>query len=247
MEKILVVEDDPVCLAMLTNRLKAKGYNVVAATTGDEGVELAREEQPDLILMDLILPGMHGLEATKKIKEDSETCEIPVFAVTSLNSADIMKECYQDGICVFIRKPYDFEALFNYIERFVAEKKMAGKKIMIIDDNPVLVDMMSKRIKKRGYEVMTARDGMIRVDQVKKMKPDLILIDIDMLEDWGFFVFKILKRNKDTKCIPIILTGTQLSAEELEDLADQLGAEGYIPSSFKFEEVTQKIRKIFGE
>ncbi len=247
MDKILVVEDDPVCLAMITNRLEAKGYKVVKATTGEDGVELAKEEKPDLILMDMILPGMHGLEATKIIKEDPETSDIPVFAVTALNSADIMKECYEDGICVFIRKPYDLDDLFKYIERYIGEKKTAAKKVMLIDDNPALVKMMSRRIKGQGYDVVAAPDGMVRVDEVKKIKPDLIILDIDMLEDWGFFVFKILKRDKDTKCIPIILTATQLSSDELKDLAEQLGAEGFIPSSFKFDEVTQKIRRIFGE
>lgn len=247
MEKILVVEDDPVCLAMITNRLEAKGYQVVTATTGEEGVELAKEEKPDLILMDMILPGMHGLEATKIIKEDPDTSDILVFAVTALNSADIMKECYEDGICVFIRKPYDLDDLFKYIERFLGERSEAAKKIMIIDDNADQARMMSRRIKEQGYEVVAAPNGMVRVEEVKKIRPDLIILDIDMLEDWGFFVFKILRRDKDTKRIPVVLTANQLSSEELKDLAEQLGAEGFIPSSFKFEEVTQKIRRIFGE
>jgi twitching motility two-component system response regulator PilH len=118
---------------------------------------------------------------------------------------------------------------------------------MIINDNPDLTSVMTTTLKKNGFEVISAPEGMIRVDDVQKKKPDMILLDIDMLEDWGITVFKILKKSDATMSIPIVLTANQLDPDELKKLATRLGAEAYVPQSEGFEEVIPKIKKIFEE
>jgi len=114
--KILVIEDDPVAIAILQSRLKAKNYRVIVANTGEEGIKLAHQHIPDLILMDMVLPGMHGLEATIRLKNDPKTKNIPIFAVTAMGSSEFVEACHQDGICVFIKKPYDFRELLAHIQ-----------------------------------------------------------------------------------------------------------------------------------
>jgi CheY-like chemotaxis protein len=247
MAKILVVEDDIVSAEMIKIQLAKQGYKVIVAKTGEDGIRLAQEEMPDLILMDMLLPGIHGLEATIQLKKNPQTKRIPIFALTIMNSPDFIKACYQDGICVFLRKPYDFKDLLANIERYIADGRATSKKIMLINDNPDLTSIMTITLKEHGFEVISAPKGMIRVDDVRKKKPDLILLDIDMLEDWGITVFKILKKSDATMSIPIVLTANQLNPDELKELAVKLGAEAYIPKSEGFEEVIPKIKKIFGE
>jgi len=113
MAKILVVEDDLVSAEMIKIRLAKQGYKVLIARTGEDGIRLAQEEMPDLILMDMLLPGIHGLDATIQLKKNPQTKKIPIFALTIMNSPDFIKACYQDGICVFLRKPYDFKELLH--------------------------------------------------------------------------------------------------------------------------------------
>jgi CheY-like chemotaxis protein len=247
MAKILVVEDDTVSAEMIKIRLAKQGYKVLVAKTGEEGIRLAQEEMPDVILMDMLLPGIHGLEATIQLKKNPQTKRIPIFALTTMNSPDFIKACYQDGICVFLRKPYDFKELLLNIQRYVSDDKARTKKIMIINDNPDLTSVMTTTLKKHGYEVISAPEGMIRVDDVHKKRPDLILLDIDMLENWGITVFNILKKSNTTMSIPIVLTANQLNQEDLEELAEKLGAEAYIPKSEELEEGIPKIKKIFGD
>lgn len=245
MAKILVVEDDLVSAEMIKIRLAKQGYKVLIARSGEDGIRLAQEEMPDLILMDMLLPGIHGLDATIQLKKNPQTKKIPIFALTIMNSPDFIKACYQDGICVFLRKPYDFKELLTNLQRYITDETARTKKIMIINDNPDLIAIMTTTLKEHGFEVISALDGMIRVDDVHKKKPDLILLDIDMLEDWGITVFKILKKSDATMSIPVVLTANQLSQDELRELAAQLGAEAYITESADFEESIRQIKKIF--
>jgi CheY-like chemotaxis protein len=245
MAKILVVEDDFVSAEMIKIRLAKQGYKVIIARTGEDGIRLAQEELPDLILMDMLLPGIHGLDATIQLKKNPQTKMIPIFALTMMNSPDFIKACYEDGICVFLRKPYDFKELLVNMQRYLPDDRQTSKKIMIINDNPDLISVMTTTLKENGFEVIAAPEGMIRVDEVRKKMPDLILLDIDMLEDWGITVFKMLKKSDATMSIPIVLMANQLSQDELRELAAQLGAEAFIPKSAEFKGAIPKIKKIF--
>ena len=247
MPKILVVEDDLVSAHMIKARLCEKGYQVIVAKTGEEGVELAKQILPDLILMDMVLPGIHGLDATIQIKKNPLTKNTPIFAITILNSPDFIKACYQDGICVFLRKPYDFKDLLSHINSYADNPQSQTNRIMVINDDPVFVKSITATLKEHHYEVFSVPDGMIKVDQVHSLKPDLILLDIGMLEDWGVVMFSILKTSDSTMSIPIILMHNQLSPDEMEETTSELGAEDFITNSSEIEDVVNKIQKICGD
>lgn len=242
--KILLVEDDPVAIAILQFRLKAKKYNVIVANKGEEGIELARQHLPDLILMDMILPGMHGLEATIRLKKDPKTKTIPIFALTAMGSSEFVDACYQDGICVFIKKPYDFSELLKHIHQYTSDEDQKEKKVLVINDDPALVTLMASYLKEFGYSVISRPPRMFDVNHVQKIAPDVILLDIDLIEDWGITIFDILKKSKGTKSIPVILMASHLNPEELKKVADQLGAEDYVAQLFEFAEVDRKIKKV---
>jgi CheY-like chemotaxis protein len=244
MPKILVVEDDLVSAHMIKNRLCDSGYQVVVAKTGEEGVKLSQQILPDLILMDMVLPGIHGLDATIQIKNNPLTKNIPIFAITILNSPDFIKACYQDGICVFLRKPYDFKELLSQINRYTAKLQSETKKIMIINDDPAFVKSITAALQEHHYEILSAPDGMVKVDQIHNLKPDLILLDLGMLEDWGVVMLSLLKTSDTTMSIPIILMHNQLSTNELEKITSELGAEDYITNTSKIKDVIDKIQKI---
>ena len=242
--KILLVEDDSVAIAILQSRLSAKNYRVIVANTGEEGLELAREELPDLILMDMMLPGMHGLEATIRLKDDPGTKDIPVFAVTAIDSSEFVEACYQDGICVFIKKPYDFKELLAHIQQYLVPAGTEKKKVLIINDDPALVTLMASYMKEYSYLVVSKPPRMFRVRDVRKENPDVILLDIDLLESWGISIFKILRKTRSTKSIPVILMASQLTPEELKEVAGQLGADDFVADLFEFDEVDRKIKKL---
>lgn len=115
MPKILLVEDNAMNRDMLSRRLKRKGFEVLLALDGSEGIELAKTEQPDLILMDISLPGMDGWEATRYLKSIPETQAIPILALTAHAMAGDREKSLQAGCNDYDTKPVEFPRLLGKI------------------------------------------------------------------------------------------------------------------------------------
>lgn len=113
--KILYVEDNEDNVYMLKNRLTRAGFIVIVATDGAEGVAMAASEQPDLVLMDLSLPGIDGEEATRRIKADPVTKRIPVIALTANAMAGDREKALAAGCDDFDTKPVELERLLGKI------------------------------------------------------------------------------------------------------------------------------------
>src|SRR5215470_9729799 len=116
MAKTLLVEDNDMNRDMLSRRLLRKGYEVVMALDGQQAVEMAAAEKPDLILMDMSLPVLDGWEATRQIKAAAETREIPVIALTAHAMAGDREKAIGAGCDDFDTKPVDFTRLVEKIE-----------------------------------------------------------------------------------------------------------------------------------
>jgi two-component system, cell cycle response regulator DivK len=116
MAKILLVEDNELNRDMLSRRLKRRGYEVLLAVNGLEGIEMAASQQPDLILMDMSLPEIDGWEATRRVKADAATRTIPVIGLTAHAMAGDREKALQAGCADYDTKPVDFARLTGKIE-----------------------------------------------------------------------------------------------------------------------------------
>jgi len=105
MKIILLAEDDDMSRDMLSRRLAKLGYGVIEARNGAEAIDGARTENPDLILMDMCMPRMGGLEAVRKLKADGNTARIPVIALTALNTAEDVRGAVAAGCAAYETKP----------------------------------------------------------------------------------------------------------------------------------------------
>jgi CheY-like chemotaxis protein len=116
MARLLLVEDNEMNRDMLSRRLARRGYDVVIAVDGEQGVAMARSEAPALILMDMSLPGLDGWEATRRIKAASETKRIPVIALTAHAMSGDREKAVAAGCDDFDTKPVDLDRLLQKIE-----------------------------------------------------------------------------------------------------------------------------------
>jgi CheY-like chemotaxis protein len=121
--RILVVEDDEMNLDMISQRLRLNGYGVLGALDGLEGIEVARRETPDLILMDINLPGIDGFEATRRLKAEPETRHIPVVAVTAHAMVSDRDMALQAGCDGYETKPVDFQRLLSKMETLLVQRR----------------------------------------------------------------------------------------------------------------------------
>ncbi|WP_128656126.1 response regulator [Paenibacillus sp. 598K] len=117
MKVILLVEDNELNSNMLSRRLRRREYEVVLAEDGQQGVELAASRRPDLILMDLSLPVLDGLEATRRIKSDPELAHIPIIALTAHAMKSDQTRALEAGCDDFDTKPIDLDRLLGKIEQ----------------------------------------------------------------------------------------------------------------------------------
>lgn len=119
MPKVLIVEDDEMNRDMLSRRLERRGFSVAIAKDGRQGVEMARSEKPDLVLMDMSLPVMDGWSATRAIKADQEVSKIPVIALTAHAMEGDREKALAAGCDEYDTKPVDLPRLLGKMQKFL--------------------------------------------------------------------------------------------------------------------------------
>ena len=117
--RILIVEDNPKNLKLLRDVLRFSGYEVIEATSGEDGVRLAASEEPDLILMDLQLPGIDGAEALRRIRAGERTREVPVVAVTAFAMDHDRERAFASGFTGYVEKPISIRRLPQQVKDFL--------------------------------------------------------------------------------------------------------------------------------
>lgn len=125
-DRILVVEDNPLNLKLIRDVLVFQGYDVIEAHSGEEGVDLAHERVPDLVLMDLQLPGIDGVEALRQLRQDPVVGDVPVVAVTAFAMKEDRERAYANGFDGYLSKPISVRALPAQVEAFLRRVRPDG-------------------------------------------------------------------------------------------------------------------------
>ncbi len=115
MAKIMIIDDSPTEVHVLQTMLTKNGHHVVAASSGEEGVELAKSEMPDLVLMDVVMPGMNGFQATRQLLKSEKTAAIPVIMVTTKDQETDKVWAMRQGAKDYIVKPVQEKALIEHV------------------------------------------------------------------------------------------------------------------------------------
>ncbi len=244
MAKILLFEDDAIQIELIKKHLEPEGHIVVVAKKGKEGIELAREDRPDLILMDMIMPGMHGLEAAIKLKEDPQTSEIPIVALTFVGSPKFVQECYRAGIVGYIKKPYNPKILLENVERIVGKPERRIARIMMIARSSRLATMLEMKLVRQGYRVSAFSSAEKCLESLSKQKPDAVLLDISLPEKDVASVFGELVKEEAAGDVPVVIFSPQENKEGLESAVARWGAQGYLTSALEIGNVMRKIKEM---
>ena len=123
MARVLLVEDNEMNRDMLSRRLTRRGFEVIFAVDGQQGVDLARSEQPDIILMDMSLPVLDGWEATRRVKADNATRSVPVIGLTAHAMSGDRERAIEAGCDDYDTKPVELDRLIGKIERLLSAAK----------------------------------------------------------------------------------------------------------------------------
>ncbi len=263
---ILVVEDNAYNMKLVRSLLKIGGYNILEAGSGEEGLEILSTDIPDLILMDIQLPGMDGLEAARRIQNDSSLKDIPIIALTAYAMKGDKQKVLDAGCVGYLSKPLDTKGFLRTLQTYLptdpealeqeVQKKVAdplltdtredlffSNRILIVDDDPLNVKLLKARLSKDTYMTIEAFSGQECLDKVKAEHPDLILLDLMMPGIDGFEVTRILKKDKTTRNIPIIhITALDSSADKA--MALEAGADEFLNKPINTKELLTRIRSL---
>ena len=262
-ETILVIEDDYLNLKLCRSILKIEGFTIIDAMEAETGLKLAREHHPDLILMDIQLPGMDGLTATEIIKKDAQLKDIPVVALTAHAMDGDDQKAYAAGCIGYITKPIEVRTFAKSIrqwlqnqaattdhsdtEPYVSQKDTGvsryNKNIMIVDDELLNLKLLSGMLASEPYNLTTMTSGREALARIDEQPPDIILLDIIMPDVDGFEVTRQLKNNPETKDIPIILV-TALTEYKDKIKGLEAGADEFLNKPVQAEELLTRIQSL---
>jgi len=255
MKKILIVEDDQKIAMALAIRLKANGYEASVAPDALAGSSQARAFRPDLILLDISMPGGNGFQLAEEFLRMPQTNGTPMIFITASKQPEIRSKIEELGAVGLLEKPFDTEELLLLIDRQfnpvpalsnAAESSVApqnhrnNEKILVIEDDRKLAKALTIRLKFAGFETTTAYDAMTGVNAAVQNPPDLVLLDISLPAGDGFAVVKRI-RDLVHKPIPIIfITASKDPSFQLR--ATELGAAGYFEKPYEVEDLLAAIQ-----
>lgn len=233
--KVLVIDDEDVPREIMSRFLHQQGLKVITASSGTDGLRLAREERPDAITLDVIMPHMDGWAVLNELKDDPELSDIPVIMVSTEGGSDLG---FALGATDYLVKPFNREHLLAVLEHYTQGDRDC--QILMVDDDEQNRRLVQRVLEKEGISVALAANGRDGLDKVAENTPGLILLDLMMPVMDGFEFVAELRQKEEWRSIPVIVV-----------TAKDLGAEDRLRLNGRVERIVEKgnyhLEKLLGE
>lgn len=264
--RVLVIDDQPANVKIIAKRLSVSGYEVLTATNGMDGIRLARESAPDVILLDIMMPEMDGYEVIKRLKQEPETSGVSIVLLTSLDGTEDKVRGLDAGADDFLTKPVNQIELvarirsLTKLKRLHEEIRKAGdltpplpeddgkgktedkKSIFIVEDDEMMLAQFKRILDNTGeYRTLTAKNASDALDILNKTIPDLILLDIMLPDMNGIELLKKIKEYHPSANIPIIIISA-IADIETKVKGIESGADDYLVKPVDRFEMLARIR-----
>jgi len=253
-KKILIVDDDPTSLKILESMLPADRYSVIQANNGEEALDSAFDQPPDLILLDIMMPGIDGFEVTRKIKKDKRTKDVPIIIITSLDKSESNVKGLEAGAEELLSKPVHATELLARVSSMLRLKEyrdqltirmLSGKsfgvmpkereeieikeeempQVLLVEDTEVDAKIVENALEDETFQLTTVKSGKDVFSTVSEKEIDLILLDILLPDMNGFEICRRLK--KDHKDIQVVIV-TCLDDLESKIKGIELGVDDFL-------------------
>lgn len=226
--RILLIDDDRAIHDLLLRTLEPAGFEVLSARGGQLGLERARADSPDVIVLDVVMPGMDGWSVLTSLKKDEATSDIPVVMLTFLESRSAGLAL---GAADYLIKPVETSRLVKIIRRHCGALPAT---ILVVEDDESTRDLMRRVLAGAGHSVHTAGNGQQALEVLSGARPDLILLDLMMPEVDGFTFLDRIREQEQHRDIPVVVvTAKHLTPGErhrLEGATQQLLRKGEFSS-----------------
>ncbi|MEE8574931.1 MAG: response regulator, partial [Thermodesulfobacteriota bacterium] len=213
--KVLVIDDDDMASNLIRLQLEEEGFKVVRVVTAEQGLKEALRSTPDLIVLDILLPGMSGWEFLERTKEHPTLASVPVVIVSVVGESN-KNRGFSLGAAKVLQKPLEKASLVKALSETGVLGKEQGREttVLVIDDDHKAVDIVCRHLEDSGVRALRAYGGRDGIDTAISEVPDLILLDLMMPDVTGFDVVDALSLRENTSGIPIIILTAKKITEQ---------------------------------
>jgi len=213
---VLAIDDDPNVVYLLQENLADAGYTVVGASSGPEGLRMARTLQPRAITLDIMMPGTDGWQVLHALKTDPQTRDIPVVLISIVDQKELG---FRLGATDYMVKPFEREALIGALARIAPD----NERILVIDDDPNVPDLVRQLLDPEHCTVDWVADGAAGLERIAQARPSVILLDLLMPRMDGLTFLDALQADPVARTIPVVvLTAAELDSTEREMLRERV-------------------------
>ncbi len=262
-KKILIIEDEKVLLDVLEKKLMKEGFDVFTAENGEIGLRKIREVSPDIVLLDILMPRLNGYEVLEELQKDKRPIPPVIIISNSGQPVEIDRATKLGARDYIIKAEFTPAEVISKVKALLQQTesappiqktvRMAGKlpdaavshgiKVLVIEDDQFLRDLMRTKLAREGFDVSTAIDGPEGLERIANDRPHVVLLDIILPGIDGFEILKRMKSSESLKTIPVVLL-SNLGQEADVEKGKALGASDYlIKSNFTIDEIIEKIQQ----
>jgi CheY-like chemotaxis protein len=247
-ESILIVEDNLVNVKLFRVLLSKAGFDVRTALDAEEVFCVLSEFHPKLILMDVQLPGMDGLELSRRLKADPRFKDIIIVALTAYAMKGDRERALDAGCEGYIPKPIDTRTFVDSVREYLIKPTEAPaaqqerRLVLIADDDPVQREALESHLTQVGFEVIAARDGAEAIEKMRLRRPDIVVTDVLMPRLDGFRLTQSVRRDPAFSSVALVLMTSGAIRPGDEQLARSMGANSIVPRTNTFDEIVTAVR-----
>lgn len=258
--RILIIEDNPANLELMSYLLEAHGHTVLTATDGTSGIDIARTELPDLILCDVQMPGLDGFAVARELKGNALPRAIPLIAVTALAMVGDRDRMLAAGFDGYLPKPITPETFICDTGAFLRPelraadtvpdsdsapsrppKSSTGRRILVVDDMAVNLELAVSLLQQSGHEVLTAQGIEQALNIARHSRPDLILSDVCMGRESGFDFIREVKADPTLQGTPFVFLTATTTDTTAKTMGMALGATRYLVRPLESQQLLAEI------
>src|SRR3989344_3006689 len=264
--KVALIEDEEVLLNVLKDKLEKEGFEVYPAVDGEDGLGVIKDKQPDIILLDILMPKMDGFGVLGHLKNDEALSKIPVIIISNSGQPVEIDKALELGVRDYLVKAeFDPQEVVDKIrkqlnligkEADLSDEKAGAQpaqivaqdfsafRILLVEDDNFLRDLISQKLRKESFNVLDALDGEDALKKAKSEKPHLILLDLILPGIDGFETLKQIRADDEIGKTPVIVLSNLGQKDDVEK-AKRLGATDYLIKAYNTPgEIVGRIKQV---
>ncbi len=246
-KKILLVDDSKLVHNHLVPPLQQEGYNLYEAFDGIQGLEIAKQIQPDLIICDIEMPGLNGFEVCREIRKTPEIQSTYIIMSSTLGSASDIQKGFRSGVDEYIIKPVVVEELLDKIRKVFKQTLVGRENILILENDDILAQNLTRSLRKQGFSTRHVKTISEAISQLQKYHYELVILEMDLAQNQTALDFLLAIKDWQTKNKPSMILLTSRENQSDIRMVISMGISSVISRPFSMDTMLATTERVLAD